>query len=104
MFEPPPIHLLRLAMRLHCVYINIHHKVLFPVSLFATNRENRVAKCMTALNFYILDKAATLHSYMHDVGGEVARHLAPEHRLVNLSASCEIHSVPEWHPFTSETV
>lgn len=71
MFEPPPIHLLRLAMRLHCVCINIHHKVLFPVSLFATNHENRVANCMTALNLYILDKAATPHSYMHDIGREV---------------------------------
>lgn len=27
----------------------------------------RVAKCMNALNVYILDKAATLHPYVHDI-------------------------------------
>lgn len=63
------------AMLLHCIYINIHHKVLFiPVPLLAKQigqkyDKKRVAKCMKALNVYFMDNAATLHSYMHDIGG-----------------------------------
>lgn len=61
-------------MLLHCIYINIHHKVLFiPVPLLAKQigqkyDKKRVAKCMKALNVYFMDNAATLHSYMHDIG------------------------------------
>lgn len=58
-----------LAVFLHCVYINIHHKVLFSQFPFLQQIIKRVAKCMNALNVYILDKAATLHPYMHDIRG-----------------------------------
>lgn len=35
---------------------------------WAKIQKKRVAKCMMALNVYIMDNAATLHSYMHDIG------------------------------------
>lgn len=64
-----------LAVFLHCVYINIHHKVLFSQFPFLQQIIKRVAKCMNALNVYILDKAATLHPYMHDIRGGVKWHI-----------------------------
>lgn len=45
---------LMLAMLLHCDYINIHHKVLFPVSLHATNHKKscQMHECLELWHFW----------------------------------------------------
>lgn len=63
---------------------------------------------MNALNFDILDETVALHSYMHDIGDKVIHYFAKKKKIYiiaspNLSASFKIHSIPEWHPFTSQT-
>lgn len=57
------------AMLLHCDYIDIHHKVLFP-SFPSCDKSSRVAKCMNALNFDIVEGVVALHPNMHDFGNE----------------------------------
>lgn len=63
---------------------------------------------MNALNFDILDETVALHSYMHDIGDKVIHYFVKKKKIYviaspNLSASFKIHSIPEWHPFTSQT-
>lgn len=67
-----------LVVLLHCKKKNIgvHHKVLFPGFLHATNHKKRVAKCMNALNFDISDEAVALHYNMHETGDKVVRYFA----------------------------
>ncbi len=47
----------------------------------------RVAKCMNALNFDILDEVATLHFNMHDIGDEVTHYFATNQHHSNFSTS-----------------
>lgn len=50
-----------------CLYQHPPQSAFFPQFPFLQQIIKRVAKCMNALNVYILDKAATLHPYMHDI-------------------------------------
>lgn len=64
---------------------------LFPFLQPITHR-SRVAKCMNALHC----AAAALCPYVHDIGGDAETPLEPTSwPLLDLSASCEIHSTPE---------
>lgn len=87
----------------------------FPFSqnkLDKSTTKKRVAKCMKALNVYFMDNAATLHSYMHDIGGGKVSPLPVNLQPVDIVATLStplgfmwhtFHPL-EWHPFTSETV
>lgn len=59
----------------------------------------RVAKCMNALNFDILDEAVALHSNMHDIGDEVAHYFATNQHYSNFSTS-RLHM--KYIPFLSD--
>lgn len=50
---------------------------------------------MNALNFEISDEAVALHYNMHETGDKVVRYFAANRHHSNLSASYEIHSIPE---------
>lgn len=50
---------------------------------------------MNALNFDILDEAVALHYNMHETGDKVVHYFAANPHHSNLSASYEIHSIPE---------
>lgn len=78
---------LMLAMLLHYDYIIIHHKVLFPVFLHATNHRKELPNAWMPWTFDVLEEAAALHSIMHDAGDEAVRYFATNQHHRNLSTS-----------------
>lgn len=63
---------------------------------------------MNALNMDILDEAAALHFNMHDTRETTWLLTLQQVDIIATSRPLSFfihkHSIPEWHPFTSETV
>lgn len=58
-------------------------------------------ECLRCLHY----AAATLQLFVHDIRGDAEIPQEPTSwPFLDLSVSCEIHSTPEWRPFTSESL
>lgn len=78
-------------------------KCFFLTFLHATkHKKKELPNAWMPWTLTFLEEAAAQNYNMHEIGEQVVHYFATLPHHSDFSASCETHSIPEWHPFTSE--